>query len=175
MRLRVGLAVVLAALTIAVYAPVRDFAFLNYDDNVYVVDNAHIGQGLTRQNVVWSFSAFENGNWHPLTLLSHMLDVQFFGLDPGRHHVVNLALHVLNVLLLYGLLAGTTLRPWPSAFVAALFAVHPLNVQTVAWISERKSLLSTAFWLLALLAFVAYRRSPGCPWTWLSPAPGCRD
>ena len=160
MRLKVGLAVVLAALTIAVYAPVRDFAFLNYDDNVYVVDNAHIGQGVTRENVVWSFSAFENGNWHPLTLLSHMLDVQFFGLDPGRHHVVNLALHVVNVLLLYGLLAGTTLRPWPSAFVAALFAVHPLNVQTVAWISERKSLLSTAFWLLALLAFVAYRRSP---------------
>ena len=158
-RRRVGLAVGLAALTIAVYAPVRDFAFLNYDDNVYVVENAHIGQGLSRDNVVWSFSAFENGNWHPLTLLSHMLDVQLFGLEPGRHHAVNLALHVVNVLLLYGLLAGTTLRPWPSAFVAALFAVHPLNVQTVAWISERKSLVSTAFWLLSLLAFVAYRRS----------------
>ena len=99
-RLDLILAVALATLTIAVYAPVRDFEFVNYDDNVYVVENAHIGQGLSRANVLWSLTAFENGNWHPLTLLSHMLDVQLFGLDPAGHHAVNLALHVVNVLLL---------------------------------------------------------------------------
>jgi tetratricopeptide (TPR) repeat protein len=159
-RLKLGLAVALAAWTIAVYAPVREFEFVNYDDNLYVVDNAHITQGLSWDNAVWSLTAFENSNWHPLTLLSHMLDVQIFGLDPGAHHVVNLALHVVNVVLLFALLAGTTLQPWPSAFAAALFAVHPLNVQTVAWVSERKSLLSTAFWLVALLAYAAHRRAP---------------
>jgi Flp pilus assembly protein TadD len=158
--LKFVLAVALAVLTIGVYAPVLDFSFLNYDDNVYVVENAHIGQGLTPDNVAWSVTAFVNGNWHPLTLLSHMLDVQAFGLDPAGHHGVNLALHVVNVLLLFWLLAGTTMQPWPSALVAALFAVHPLNVQTVAWISERKSLVSTACWLLALLAHVGYRRRP---------------
>jgi tetratricopeptide (TPR) repeat protein len=128
---------------------------------VYVAENPHIGQGLTSDNVLWSLTAFENGNWHPLTLLSHMLDVQVFGLEPAGHHAVNLALHVFNVLLLYWLLAATTSQWWPSALVAALFAVHPLNVQTVAWVSERKSLLSTAFWLLALLVHVGYRRQPG--------------
>jgi Flp pilus assembly protein TadD len=158
--LNVVLSVALAALTVVVYAPVRDFAFVNYDDNVYVTENARIGQGLTPDNVSWSLTAFVNGNWHPLTLLSHMLDVRFFGLDPAGHHVMNLALHVVNVLLLFWLLVGTTMQPWPAAFVAALFAVHPLNVQTVAWVSERKSLLSTAFWLLALMAHVGYRRRP---------------
>jgi len=159
-RLKIVLAVALAALTIAVYAPVRGFEFVNYDDNIYIVENAHVGRGLSGGDVVWSLTAFENGNWHPVTLLSHMLDVQVFGLEPAGHHVVNLALHAVNVLLLFWLLAGTALQPWPSAFAAALFAVHPLNVQTVAWISERKSLLSTAFWLLALVVYAGYRRQP---------------
>ena len=145
LRLNLVLAAALAALTLAVYAPVRNFKFVNYDDDVYVTENRQIGQGLTQSNVAWSLTAFVNGNWHPLTLLSHMLDVQVFGFDPAGHHGMNLALHVGNVLLLFWLLAGTTLQPWPSALVAALFAVHPLNVQTVAWISERKSLLSTGF------------------------------
>jgi len=160
LRLNLVLAAALAILTIAVYAPVRNFKFVNYDDDVYVTGNPQIGQGLTQGNVAWSVTAFVNGNWHPLTLVSHMLDVQAFGLDPAGHHGMNLALHVGNVLLLFWLLAGTTLRPWSSALVAALFAVHPLNVQTVAWISERKSLVSTGFWLLALLAHVGYRRRP---------------
>jgi hypothetical protein len=159
-RTHVVLAAALAVLTIAVYAPVGGFTFLNYDDNVYVVDNARVSQGLSGDNAVWSLTAFENGNWHPLTLLSHMLDVQLFGLDAGWHHRVNLAFHVLNVLLLFWLLAETTSRAWLSAFVAALFAVHPLNVQTVAWISERKSLLSTALWILALIAYTRNRRHP---------------
>jgi predicted TPR repeat methyltransferase len=157
-NLSLGLALALAVLTIAVYAPVREFKFLNYDDNVYVVGNPHIGAGVTSDNIVWSMTAFENGNWHPLTLISHMLDVDAFGQDAGGHHAMNLALHVVNVLLLFWLLAVTTEQVWPAAYVAALFAVHPLNVQTVAWISERKSLLSTAFWLLALLAHARYRR-----------------
>jgi tetratricopeptide (TPR) repeat protein len=158
-RLELALAVALAALTIGVYAPVRTFEFVNYDDDLYVVDNPHVAQGMSGDNVVWSLSAFENGNWHPLTLLSHMLDVQVFGLDPAGHHAVNIAFHVVNALLLFWLLAGTSEQPWPSAFVAALFAVHPLNIQTVAWVSERKSLLSTVFWLLTLLVYARYRRT----------------
>jgi len=160
LRLTLALAAVLAAMTIAVYAPVREFGFVNYDDNVHVTENPRVAAGLTAVNLAWSATAFVNGNWHPLTLVSHMLDVSLFGLDPAGHHGMNLALHVVNVVLLFWLLAGTTRQPWPSALVAALFAVHPLNVQTVAWISERKSLLSTGFWLLALLAHVGYRRHP---------------
>src|SRR5262245_31399419 len=118
-RLKLALALALAVWTAALYAPVRHFAFVNYDDYPYVVDNARITQGLTWDNVRWSLTAFENSNWHPLTLLSHMLDVQIFGLAPAGHHEVNLVLHVLNVILLFGLLSGTTLKPWPSAFVAA--------------------------------------------------------
>jgi protein O-mannosyl-transferase len=159
-RLNLALALALAALTIAVYAPVRGFEFVNYDDDLYVVENAHVGQGLSPHNVLWSLTAFENGNWHPLTLLSHMLDVSVFGLRPAGHHGVNLALHVVNALLLFWLLAATTMQPWPSALVGALFAVHPLNVQTVAWVSERKSVLSTMFWLLALLVYARYRTAP---------------
>lgn len=111
LRLNLVFAAVLVVVTIAVYAPVCDFGFVNYDDNVYVTENPGIGQGLTQDNLVWSVTAFVNGNWHPLTLVSHMLDVQVFGLDPAGHHGMNLALHVLNVLLLFWLLAGTTLRP----------------------------------------------------------------
>ena len=163
-RLNRPLAAGLAALTIAVYAPVGRFEFLNYDDNVYVVDNPRVSLGLNGDNAAWSLTAFENGNWHPLTLLSHMLDVQLFGLDAGAHHGMSLALHVLCVLLLFWLLAETTAQAWPSFVVAALFAVHPLNVQTVAWISERKSLLSTAFWILALIAYARDRKTPRALW-----------
>jgi len=154
--LLLGLA--LAALTIAVYAPVVSFKFLNYDDYAYVLDNAHVASGVSLDNLRWAMTAFENGNWHPLTLAAHMLDVQVFGLNAGAHHAVNLVLHVANVLLLFWLFTVATAQPWPAALVAALFAIHPLNVQTVAWIAERKSLLSTAFWLLALLAHVRYRK-----------------
>jgi predicted negative regulator of RcsB-dependent stress response len=158
LRLRLALAAVLAALTLGLYAPVFTFEFVNYDDNVYVADNAHVASGWSPANAVWSLTAFENGNWHPLTLMSHMLDVQLFGQNAHAHHGVNLVLHVVNVLLLFALFAGATGRPWPAALVAALFAVHPVNVQTVAWVAERKSLLSTAFWLAALLAHVRYRK-----------------
>ena len=158
LRLQIALAAAVAALTLALYAPVLGFEFVNYDDNVYVADNAHVASGWSAANAVWSLTAFENGNWHPLTLMSHMMDVQLFGLNAHGHHGVNLALHAVNVLLLFALLAGSTGRPWAAVLAAALFAVHPLNLQTVAWISERKSLLSTAFWLAALLAHVRYRK-----------------
>ena len=153
-----GLAVALTALTIAIYAPVSGFEFLNYDDDVYVTENAHVSAGLSAANLRWSLTAFDGGTWHPLTLWSHMLDVQLFGVHPGAPHVENLILHVVNALLLFWLLDAATSRTVPSAAVAALFAVHPLNVQTVAWIAERKSLLSTTFWFLALIAHVRYRR-----------------
>jgi tetratricopeptide (TPR) repeat protein len=154
------LALGLVVLTVVVYAPVRGFAFVNYDDNVYIAANPHVAKGLTADNVIWSLSAFENGNWHPLALISHMIDVQAFGLASAGHHEVNLALHLANVLLLFWLLSAATQELGASALVAALFAVHPLNVETVAWVSERKSLLSTAFWLGALILHVSERRDP---------------
>jgi tetratricopeptide (TPR) repeat protein len=160
LRLNLALAAALVVLTVVVYAPVRDFRFVNYDDNFYVTENARLVQGFSAGNVAWVVTSFANANWHPVTVFSHMLDVQLFGLDPAGHHVMNLVLHVANVILLFGLLAWSTGEAWPAAFVAALFAVHPLNVQTVAWVSERKSLLSTAFWLTALMAHVGYRRAP---------------
>ncbi len=158
-RLGPALAGALVVLTLAVYAPVFEFEFLNYDDPSYVVDEPHVNTGLTLDNVRWSLTAYANANWHPLTMLSHMLDVTLFGIDSRAHHGVSLVLHAANVVLLFWLLTLATSQIWPSAFVAALFAVHPLNVQTVAWIAERKSVLSTAFWLLALLAHFSYRRS----------------
>jgi len=159
------IALALIALTVLVYLPVRGLEFVNYDDPAYVTENPRAARGLTWEGAADALTAFENGNWHPVTLLSHMLDVQLFGFRPAGHHLVNLALHLLNVLLLYALLAWTTSRAWPSAGVAALFAVHPLNVQTVAWVAERKSLLSTAFWLLALLAHARWRERPGWKWS----------
>lgn len=156
---RPALAAGLAALALAVYLPVIGFGFLNYDDPGYVTANPRIQDGLSLGNTVWAFGAFQNGNWHPVTLLSHMADVSAFGLDPRGHHATSLALHLVNVLLLFLLLSRATGRDGPSAFVAAAFAVHPLNVQTVAWIAERKSLLSTLFWLVTLLAWIAFRRT----------------
>jgi len=161
----VPILLLLLALTVLVYLPVLGLEFVNYDDTVYVTENPRVSRGLTWEGFVWSLGAFENGNWHPVTLLSHMLDVRLFGLRPAGHHLVSLALHVVNALLLYSLLAWTTSRPWPSALVAALFAVHPLNLQTVAWVAERKSLLSTAFWLLALLAHARRRERPAWRWS----------
>ena len=151
----------LALLTLAVYWPVREFPFVNWDDPIYVSQNAHVLAGVTRASARWALSAFVAGNWHPLTLLSHMLDVQLFGTDAGWHHVTSLALHVANTLLLFGAMGRLTGAYWRSAFIAAVFAVHPLHVESVAWISERKDVLSTFFALIAILAYVSYVRRPG--------------
>jgi len=156
----VVLGVLLVAITLLLYAPVIHHAFLEYDDGAYVTKNGHVRTGLSFDNVAWAFSAFYEANWHPLTWLSHMVDCQLFGLNSGAHHFVNVALHAVNVLLLFLLLQGATRAVWRSFFVAALFAVHPLNVETVAWVAERKSLLSMVFCLVTLVAYGWYTRRP---------------
>jgi len=150
----------LVVLVVAVYAPVRGFAFVSFDDPQYVAANPVVARGLTWDGVGWAFTTWTQSNWHPLTWLSHMLDVQLFGLDAGAHHVVNVVLHAANTLLLFGVLGRMTGAWVRSAFVAALFAVHPTHVESVAWIAERKDVLSTLFLLLALSSYVAYVRTP---------------
>jgi tetratricopeptide (TPR) repeat protein len=155
------LALLLIVGTLALYWSSLHNAFVNYDDPAYVTANAHVRQGLSWSNVRWAFTATVEANWHPLTWISHMADVQFFGLNPAGHHGVSVLLHAINVVLIFFLLnraAGYALR---SAVVAALFAVHPLNVESVAWVAERKSLLCTLFFLLALWAYAWYVRKPG--------------
>src|SRR5208282_2262641 len=133
---------------------------LTLDDRPYVTKNIHVSTGLNLGNVVWAFTSFHEANWHPLTWISHMADCQLFGLSSGPHHLVNVALHAVNVLLLFLLLQRATGAVWRSFFVAALFAVHPLNVETVAWVAQRKSLLCTLFSLLTIAAYGWYARRP---------------
>jgi len=163
-RARVTLfATALVIATIALYYPVSSHPFLNYDDEVYVAHNRHVQAGLTAETVEWAFTSLYASNWHPFTWLSHALDCQLFGLDAGRHHETNLLLHVINVVLLFLVLWRATGYAGRSATVAALFALHPINVESVAWIAERKNLLSMMFFLLTLGAYRWYARQPG--WT----------
>src|SRR5215469_7069345 len=143
----------LAAGTIALYWPITRDAFINFDDNAYVTDNSHVKAGLTWPGIVWAFTSGYAANWHPLTWISHMLDYQLFGLNAGDHHMMNIFFHTANTVLLFILLNYTTGAMWRSAFVAALFAWHPLHVESVAWASERKDVLSAFFWMLTLLAY----------------------
>jgi hypothetical protein len=154
------LALALAALTLVTYAGVWSFEFVQFDDPQYVYENPNIAGGLTWRGIQWAFTTGYAMNWHPVTWLSHMLDIQLFGLQPGPAHVVNLLLHAANVLLLFWFLASATGAPFRSAAVAALFAVHPLHVESVAWVSERKDVLSTLFWMVTLLAYLRYVRRP---------------
>ncbi len=154
------LALVLAIATIALYYPVSHHPFVNYDDDAYVTENAHVQSGLNWNTVQWAFTTYEFVNWHPLTWISHALDYEMFQLDPGGHHETNVVLHALNTLLLFWVLLRATGSPGPSLVVAALFALHPINVESVAWISERKNLLSTLFFLLALGTYRWYAREP---------------
>jgi tetratricopeptide (TPR) repeat protein len=152
------LGLILAVATLFLYLPVAHHGFLEYDDPLYVVKNSHINTGFSLQNLSWAFTGFVAGHWHPLTCLSHMLDCQLFGLNAGAHHLVNVAFHIANVLLLFWLLRSATGAVWRSFLVAGLFAFHPLNVETVAWIAERKSLLCTLFSLLTIAAYGWYAR-----------------
>lgn len=147
--------------TLALYNQVRNHDFINYDDKDYVINNSHVTGGLTWETIRWSLTATEQANWHPLTWLSHALDCQLFGLDAGYHHITNLLLHVLNALLLLLLLQRATAALWRSFLVAAMFAWHPYNVQSVAWVAERKNLLCTLFFLLTLGAYGWYAKKPG--------------
>jgi tetratricopeptide (TPR) repeat protein len=153
-----GLGLVLA--TAWVYSPVGDFGFVSYDDPEYVAENKVVRQGIGSAGLRWALRNPHHGNWHPLTSLSHMLDVEVFGLEPGAMHRVNVGLHLLNVLLLFALLWRATRSCWRSAAVAALFALHPLHVESVVWISERKDVLSTALALATAHAYLSYVRSP---------------
>ena len=145
--------------TLAVFLQVRSFDFINYDDLDYVVDNSNVRGGLTSESIRWAFTAQQSGTWQPLTWLSFLADVRGGQISPGRFHVTNLALHLLNVLLLYALLVVMTRATWSSALVAALFAVHPLHVESVAWVAARKDVLSTFWGLLSLLAYVRFART----------------
>jgi hypothetical protein len=156
-----AVALVLAVLVTVVYAQAGRFDSLDFDDQEYVYQNSRVLDGMTAHGIGWALTAFHSANWHPLTWMSHMLDVQLFGTDPGAHHLVNAGLHALNAVLLFLVLRAATSAFWPSAFVAALFAAHPLNVESVAWISQRKSLLSTLFLFLALGAYVLWSRRGG--------------
>ena len=156
----IALCLLLAAVTLAVYARVSRLSFVEYDDPDYVSRNPHVQAGLNWQTVRWALTATEAANWHPLTWLSHALDCQLYGLDPAAHHVTSMGLHTLNVLLLFLLLARATGLTGRSLLVALLFAVHPLNVESVAWVAERKSVLCTLFFLLALGAYGWYVQRP---------------
>jgi len=148
---------------IVCYGQVKNFEFINFDDPLYVTENKHVRSGVNKENIIWAFGLEEKIRtyWHPLSWLSHMLDVQFYGMNPGQHHLTNVMLHILNTLLLFYLLHRMTGAVWQSAFVAALFAVHPINVESVAWVAERKNVLSTFFWMLTLLTYAFYAEKPG--------------
>jgi tetratricopeptide (TPR) repeat protein len=156
MRRLALISLLLVVLTVAAYWSVRRAEFTNFDDTVYVTHNENVFRGLTRPGVVWAFTTVHGSNWHPLTWLSHMLDCQVFGDKAGGHHLVSVGLHAANAVLLFLLLRRMTGAVWRSAFVAALFALHPLHVESVAWISERKDVLSTFFGLNTLGAYVRY-------------------
>jgi hypothetical protein len=165
LRLRIAPALLLTLLTFGVYYQVMHYPFSNYDDGEYVGDNLKIQKGITGATVRWAFTSIEHANWHPLTWLSHALDWQLFGSNAFGHHVTSLLLHALNVVLLFFFLAQVTRSTSRSLLVAVLFAVHPINVESVAWVAERKNVLCTLFFLLALVTYARYVRRPklaGC-------------
>lgn len=148
----------LAGITLAIYWPATGFDFTNYDDPDYILLNTPVQHGLTWPGVLWALKTGHASNWHPLTWISHMADCALYGLKPGGHHLTNLLLHAVNVVLLFLVLLQLTGAQWRSALVAALFAWHPLHVESVAWVSERKDVLSTLFWLLTISAYARYVR-----------------
>src|SRR6266568_2411094 len=150
----------LAAMTFAIYAQVVGHQFITLDDDAYIKQNAMVNRGLTLAGVAWAFTTFDQGNWHPLTWIAHMIDNQLFGMNAGGHLVVNALIHLANTLLVFWFLFRTTHARWPSALVAALFALHPLHVESVAWAAERKDTLSTFFGLLSLIAYTCYAKAP---------------
>lgn len=156
----VVLCLLLVAATLAVYNPVNRNAFVNFDDDHYITGNPHVLAGLNWETVKWAFTNYYEANWHPLTWISHALDVQLFGLNPVGHHYTNIVFHALNAVLLFLLLQSAAGFTWRSLMVAALFALHPVNVESVAWASERKNVLSMMFLLLAFQAYGWYARRP---------------
>ncbi len=160
-RLFATVCMALALVTLAVYWPVTRHEFVHFDDNQYLVENSHVNSGLSWTNTVWAFENKHAGNWHPLTWIAHMAGCQIFGLNPAGHHLVSVLFHVANSLLLFLFLTRTTGAFWRSALVAALFAWHPLRVESVAWAAELKDVLSAFFWMLTLVVYAGYARRPG--------------
>ena len=152
--------IVLALATLAVFWQVNQYDFTNFDDQVYVTENSHIQSGITLASFRWAFSTKYFELWHPLVWLSFMFDYQFYGLNAGGYHLINLILHIMSTLLLFWLFNRMTGAIWKSAFVAAFFALHPLHVESVAWIAERKDVLSAFFWMLTLCLYVCYTEKP---------------
>lgn len=159
MRQTLWINLLLIMVTLTVYWPVRTFDYIHYDDPQYVFNNPQVMSGFNADSVRWALTSQISGEWQPVTMWSHMIDVEMFGDWPGGHHLVNVLLHGVNVLLLFGVLRMLTGQTIASAVVALLFALHPLNVETVAWISQRKSLLSGMFWLASMGVYVSYRRT----------------
>lgn len=164
-----GVLVLTLALAVGgVFSGVAGHEFLLYDDDVYVTSNTVVRQGLTWDSVRWAFETNRAANWHPITWLSHMVDTELYGLQPRGHHLSNLGLHVVNVCLIFALLRWTTGRRWPSVLAAALFGLHPLRVESVAWVAERKELLSVFFGLLTIAAYVWYTHRPKAWWRYIA-------
>ena len=161
MRRELLLCMFLVVATLTVYWRVGNYEFVNLDDDTYIIENSHVRKGLSRDSVIWAFTATEEANWHPLTWLSHMLDCELFGLNPKGHHLTSVLFHLANSLLLFLIFRRMTGTLWRSGFVAALFALHPLHVESVAWVAERKDVLSTFFLFLTLLSYIRYVENPG--------------
>ena len=158
---------ILIAVT-SVFWQVCEYDFVDFDDREYVSDNKWVQKGITRDGLEWCFAAAHSANWHPLTWVSHMVDVQFFGMDAGMHHLSNLIYHLINAFLVYLCLTRMTDETWKCAFVATIFALHPMNVETVSWISQRKTLLGTCFWLIVVWSYIKYVKEQYRVAYWLS-------
>src|SRR5437773_8113417 len=167
-RTEIAIATALAIVTFAIYAQAIGHQFITLDDPTYIQENPMVNRGVTLAGLTWAFTTFYATNWHPLIWISHMIDCQLFGMNAGRHLLVNALIHVANTLLLFWFLLRTTRARWPSALVAALFALHPLHVESVAWASERKDTLCTFFGLLSLIAYARYAEEPSIRrYTWV--------
>jgi len=151
----------LSAVVLALYWPAAGYDFIALDDNLYVLENQHVQKGITGKNLLWAMTTFDAANWHPLTWLSLIADYELYGLNAAGYHMTNLFLHILNTIVLFLGLRRMTGEIWKCLVVAALFAVHPLNIESVAWIAERKNLLSTLFWILTIIAYIRYAEKPG--------------
>lgn len=160
MRATTVLCAALLALTIGVFVQTANHQFISFDDPLYVTNNPHVKGGITGESILWAFTTITASNWHPLTWLSHMADVQLYGVRPRGHHLTNVLIHTATTLLLFLFLVQITSAPWQSLFVAALFALHPLHVESVAWVAERKDVLSGFLWVLTLLLYAGYVEHP---------------
>jgi len=158
--LKVAICIFLMVATFCIYSQIQDHEFINFDDDIYITNNLNVQAGLTSESFKWAFTTSHPPYWHPMTWLSHMLDYQLYGLHPKGHYLTNLFLHISSVLILFIVLLRMTGALWQSGFVAAMFALHPLNVESVAWIAERKNVLSTLFWLLTMWAYIHYAEKP---------------